>query len=362
MKKWKKYCTVNYKKCIEFNEFGQGVVVINNKKYYVDNMIPGEDAILEIFYEQNEYGKAKIIFLKNQSDKRSLDYQHPKLKYGTYSLAHLKDKFQDEYKMNQVKAVFKNNFVDNIKVLNRNNYRNKVVLHNGGFMAKNPRVTLSTEYFDLMDYDFSKFKDAKGDIIIRKLDDVIYGSPGDQKEVLHTSLGKKFIVNLNSFYQVNTEMSELAYKEIINNVGPTDIVFDLFSGAAVIGIHVSSKAKHIYSVEINDSSCKDALRNININDIKNISFIQSDVKTFLSKNTITPDVVIVDPSRKGLTNDSLKMINNLLAKKIIYLSCNIQTQSRDIKYLSNYRIARIQPFDFFPQTYHIENLVILEKK
>ncbi|RTZ68347.1 MAG: hypothetical protein DSZ21_01910 [Tenericutes bacterium] len=157
-------------------------------------------------------------------------------------------------------------------------------------------------------------------------------------------------------------MATLAYKAIIDEVNKGSIVLDLFGGAAVIGILVSDKAKQVYSVELNKDTHNDALKNIELNKIKNVKAIYGDANTYALENINNADTIIVDPARAGLSEASAKAINNSGAQKIIYLSCNIDTQFRDIKLMDKYEVKKVQPYDFFPQTFHIENLVILEKR
>ena len=216
--------------------------------------------------------------------------------------------------------------------------------------------------FDLMEIDFSKYENDKGVTIIRNLKTSIEGRPGTKIHAEDEVLGKKFKVGLDSFYQVNSEMAELAYAEIISFVPEGSVVFDLFGGAATIGIHVSDKAKKVYSVEINNDSHKDALDNIKLNNIENVEAICGDANAFAVNSKIKPDVIIVDPARAGLSDESSIAINNSGANRIIYLSCNIDTQKQNVDLMTNYKITHIQPYDFFPQTYHIENLIVLDKK
>lgn len=222
--------------------------------------------------------------------------------------------------------------------------------------------TIVPEQFDLMEIDFSKYEGDKGVTIIRNLKTSIEGRPGTKIHAEDEMLGKKFLVGLDSFYQVNSEMAELAYKEIISFVPEDSVVFDLFGGAATIGIHIADKAKKVYSVEINKDSHKDALRNIELNNVTNIEAILGDANHFAMNAPVKADVIVVDPARAGLSEESVEALNNSGAERIIYLSCNIDTQKKDVDGLTNYSIDHIQPYDFFPQTFHIENLLVLNRK
>ena len=361
----RRYCTIDFYKCIGYNSKAQGIVKFHGKNFNVDELLKGEEARLIVYYEDEKGGEARACQIKEESKDRKLPLGHPKMSLGSYQTAHMTDKAQDQWKQDMVERLFNRKALP-IKVGQRTNYRNKVVLHDGGFFppGRGRRFSIkpTPDQWDLMEIDFDKYQDTKGDIIIRRLDTEISGKPGEQLFAEHTMLGKKFSVNLNSFYQVNNEMAELAYKEIIDEVPENSIVYDLFGGAATIGIHVADKAKKVYSVEINKDSHNDAKKNIALNNIDNVEAIMGDANEWVRNNDKNADVVIFDPARSGISEDSANAINKSGVEKIIYLSCNIETQIRDVKRLTNYEIVKIQPYDFFPQTYHVENLVVLTKR
>lgn len=361
----KRYCTLEYLKCFEYNEKGQGIVRYKNKPFFIDNLIVGESARILVFYEYPESGQGKAISLQNISPQRKLALNHPKLELGLYHIAHLTDQAQDDFKQAVIEKVFQKK-VNRIIVGKRTNYRNKVVLSDGGFKPPGKRrkysIIPTEEQFDLMIIDFSKYKNVIGDLIIRRLDSEIVGKPGENLTTTDHFLNKIFQVNLNAFYQINGEMARLVYKQIIDNILPQSIVFDLFAGAATIGICVSDKVKHVYTVEINRQSHEDALVNVQLNHVNNVTPILDDANKWMVQTNIKPEVVIIDPARSGLSQEACEIINTSGAKQIIYLSCNIFTQKRDLDFFTNYQVELIQPYDFFPQTYHIENLIILKKR
>ncbi|MGE9516345.1 MAG: class I SAM-dependent RNA methyltransferase [Solitalea-like symbiont of Tyrophagus putrescentiae] len=306
------------------------------------------------------------MLLKPSVD-RKLPLDHPKLELGVYHIAHLTDQAQDAFKQNRAYSLF-GSITKSIIVGDRTYYRNKVVLTDGGFKPPGWKRKLSIiptkEQFDLMDIDFSKYSVEKGDTIIRRLDYEISGKPGEEKYVTDTFLNKIYRVNLNSFYQVNTNMAKKVYKAIKTFITPNTIVFDLFAGAATIGIFVSDIVNKVYSIEINTESIKDALENKRINKANNVEIIKADANLWLVENgdILQVHTIILDPARSGISPQSAGIINLSQAKRIIYLSCNIDTQKRDIDLLTSYEVVHVQPYDFFPQTYHIENLVVLDKK
>ena len=176
-----------------------------------------------------------------------------------------------------------------------------------------------------------------------------------------------FKISAKSFYQVNSEQAEVLYNEALKMTKPDkdDILFDLYCGIGTIGIFASTKVKKVYGIEIVSDAIKDAEDNAKENNIKNIEFIEGDVeKTFnklLEDKGIYPDIIVVDPPRKGLDENT---INNILAvepKKITYISCNPATLVRDMELLSEkYDADEILPVDMFPYTSACECVTVLK--
>ena len=172
-----------------------------------------------------------------------------------------------------------------------------------------------------------------------------------------------------SFYQVNPVQAEVLYNTAIEmaDLSKDDILFDLYCGIGTIGIFASSYVKKVYGIEIVEQAIEDAKENAKINNVENIEFFAGDVEKIFSnlmeKKQVYPDVIIVDPPRKGLDNNT---INNILAvkpKKVVYISCNPATMVRDMKLLSeNYEISNIQPVDMFPFTSHVECVCVLNRQ
>ena len=173
-----------------------------------------------------------------------------------------------------------------------------------------------------------------------------------------TILGHTYSYSPNGFFQNNLPVYELALKEIKNHI-TTDKALDLYSGVGTIGLSVA-RDRYLILVESNKSAYQESLNNIHgFQNVKSILTKSEDALDY-----ITPDTtVILDPPRAGC---DVKLINKLLEvtpPSIVYLSCNPATQARDISILlDKYQIVEIQPFNFFPRTPHIENLVILSKK
>ncbi|MCI8362087.1 MAG: 23S rRNA (uracil(1939)-C(5))-methyltransferase RlmD [Clostridia bacterium] len=199
---------------------------------------------------------------------------------------------------------------------------------------------------------------------------------GKQNIVLHGDgyiydiLGEyTFKISPMSFYQINPVQAEVLYNIAIEmtELSKEDILFDLYCGIGTIGIFASTHVKKVYGIEIVEEAIKDAKENAKINNIKNIEFYAGDVEkifaNLIEKKQVYPDVIIVDPPRKGLDENT---INNILAvkpRKVVYISCNPATMVRDMKLLEEkYEISEIQPVDMFPFTSHVECVAVLQLK
>lgn len=178
-----------------------------------------------------------------------------------------------------------------------------------------------------------------------------------------------FKISPMSFYQINPIQTEKLYNIAMEKAKLTgnEEVFDLYCGIGTIGIFASKYVKKVYGVEIIPQAIEDAKENAKINNITNAEFMVGDVEFVLSKligeRKIKPDVVFVDPPRRGLDNTTVQNLIKVNPKKIIYISCNPATLVRDLKMLENkFEIRDITPVDLFPWTKHVEVCASLELK
>ena len=198
---------------------------------------------------------------------------------------------------------------------------------------------------------------------------------GDYEIVYHGSgyiydkIGEhKFRISANSFFQTNTLQAEKLYGTALEyaELKGDEVIYDLYSGAGTIAIYVSGLEKEVFGFEAVESSIFDANANLEINEVKNVKFIQADLyKSFLSftETLPKPDVIILDPPRSGMHKNTVYDVLKLSPEKIVYVSCNPTTQVRDIQLIveSGYKLIKIRPVDMFPHTYHIENVALLLK-
>ncbi len=198
----------------------------------------------------------------------------------------------------------------------------------------------------------------------------------DEQEILSGSgfvedklCGKRFLISPQSFYQINHSQTERLYDLALDMAGlkNTDTMLDCYCGIGTIGIIASDRVKKVIGVEINSRAISDAKENVKLNNITNAEFVNDDAGRFmqkLSEKGEKPSVVMLDPARAGCDRRFLQSLTKLSPERIVYISCNIETQERDVKYLcsNGYCVSRVSPVDMFPHTTHIENIVAMKKK
>ena len=178
-----------------------------------------------------------------------------------------------------------------------------------------------------------------------------------------------FKISPASFYQVNPSQAEKLYKIGVDaaDITKEDVVFDLYCGIGTISLFMAQYAKKVYGIEIVEQAVKDAVENAKMNGINNAEFIAGDVENVLDDlinvQKIMPDIVMVDPPRRGLDKTSIKNMLEIKPKKIVYISCNPATLMRDLKELEGaYEIKSIKPVDMFPFTGHVECVALMGRK
>ena len=197
---------------------------------------------------------------------------------------------------------------------------------------------------------------------------------GDREIVLYgkgyiedTLCGCVFQISPKSFYQINPVQTEILYNKAIEMAGlkGNEAVLDAYCGIGTISLIVSSKVKNVIGVELNKDAVKDAIKNAKRNDIKNAYFYADDAGNFmadLAKEKKSVDVVFMDPPRSGSDERFLSSLVQLSPEKVIYISCNPVTQAHDLDFLirNGYIVGEIQPVDMFPQTSHVESIILLQ--
>ena len=192
----------------------------------------------------------------------------------------------------------------------------------------------------------------------------IYGAD----EITDTMCGNKILISPPSFYQINTKQAERVYAKALEYAAPlpTDILADLYCGMGTIGLSMADKVRAVVGVEIVPEAVGDAKRNAEVNEKRNAEFYCGDAgKVFaaLRSRGCSPDIIVVDPPRKGCSIETLDVIVEAAPKKIVMISCNPSTAARDCKWLSGngYKLEKICGADFFPRTAHVECVVLLTR-
>ena len=198
---------------------------------------------------------------------------------------------------------------------------------------------------------------------------------GEQSRVLYGCgyieedlCGFRFRISPKAFYQINPIQTEVLYNKAIEyaELSGKETVLDAYCGTGTIGIIASRHAGAIVGVELNADAVKDANVNAKLNNVENIKFYCADAGKFMVEAANSGekyDVVIMDPPRAGASLEFLRSLVTLAPDKVVYISCNPETQARDLSFLTRkgYKVRRIQPVDMFPHTEHVETIVLLTK-
>jgi 23S rRNA (uracil1939-C5)-methyltransferase len=210
-------------------------------------------------------------------------------------------------------------------------------------------------------------------VINQKANDTIYDQDvicfAGRDHIFEEMEGLQFKINAKSFYQTNSAQAYELYKATRDFADLTgkELVYDLYTGTGTIAQFVSKKAKKVIGIESVPEAIMDAKENAEHNNIKNVEFFVGDMKTVFNDGFINthgqPDVVITDPPRDGMHKLVVEQLLKVAPNKIVYVSCNSATQARDLSLLNNeYKVVKMQPVDMFPQTHHVENIVLLHKR
>lgn len=202
--------------------------------------------------------------------------------------------------------------------------------------------------------------------VLGETNTTLYGA-----DVIHDRLcGLDFAISPNSFYQVNPLQTQVLYQTALRFAGLTgnETVVELYSGIGTISLCAAQQARRVIAVEVVADAVRDARQNAASNGVRNAEFMQGDAAQLASKlaeQGIRPDVVIIDPPRKGSATQTLNAIIKMQPKRLVYVSCNPATLARDARYLADtgslYPTA-VQPVDMFPGTGHVETVVLMSKK
>ena len=222
-----------------------------------------------------------------------------------------------------------------------------------------------TERYSIIKSVVHNYNNKETNTILGDRNSALYGD----SKITDRMLGIEYTISPKSFYQINKEQTRYLYTKIGKYAGLTgkETVYDLYCGIGSIGLYLAKKANKVVGVESVNAAVKDARANAKNNNILNIKFVTGkaeEVAGELIEKHGKPDIVIVDPPRKGCEPGLLQTIKDMDPKKIIYVSCNPSTLARDLKILcegKRFKPGRIQPVDMFPFTSHVETVCMLER-
>ena len=292
-------------------------------------------------------------------------------------------KIQDKLSQEIANDIFDFIVKNNIKVYDEKNLTGSIrhIVIRIGKRTNEVMITLVTntekieKEQELVEFITAKYQEIK--IIAKNINskntNVILGNKTEilfGEGYIYDYLGEfKFKISPMSFYQVNPIQTEKLYSKAVKYAELTgnETVFDLYCGIGTIGIFASKNVKKLYGIETVPEAIEDAWQNAKINNLENAEFFVGDVEKtlpeFIKERNINPDVVFVDPPRKGCDKTALDTLLQIKSKRIVYVSCNPATLARDLKILEEkYEIKEISICDMFPFTHHIESVVALSLK
>ena len=389
------------------NDNGDGVGRVLGKVIFIPKTLPGDLVSVKIVKEYKNYIKGDVLEYLKYSDKRSLVSCPYYYECGGCQIMGLDYESQLAYKKDKVINILKKyaNIDFNPSIVGSDNYhyRNKITIQvKDGEMGLykvgsndlvsinrcllvsdnvNSLIRLIKGNLDLINMEQIIIREAFNQLMVKfvgkidrsillerimpyvnslYLNDELLG--GD--ECLKDRLGDyQFLVSPNSFFQVNHNQTINLYDQVKKYLGEDNgRVLDLYCGTGSIGIYVSKCCECVDGIEVSSSSVGDANNNILLNNLDNVFVELGDVSKVLEISN-DYDCVIVDPPRSGLDKRTKSILKQMQCSKVIYVSCDPITLARDLKELQEvYDVIDITLFDMFPNTYHVESVVLMKLK
>lgn len=362
---------------IDYDHHGRGMAKINDKIVFIPNTMIGEKVKIKITKNKKNYMEGKVIEYIEENKNRVKNLCPYYEKCGGCDILHIPYNEQLLYKENKIKNIVSRYLKDDIHINNivksdkQFNYRNKVTLHTNnnkiGYYEKNSNNIIPINNCLLLNptlNNYIKTIDKTNEKLVLRTNgiDIL----DDNNSSIIKNIGKyKYLVSLKSFFQVNDNVTYKLYEKIKEYCNSTkeDTILDLYCGTGTIGIYLSEYCNKVLGIEINKQAIIDANKNKDLNNINNIEFIAEDVSKIINKIKFKPSIIVVDPPRAGLDEKTIKEIIKINPNKLIYVSCDPMTLVRDLNILKYYfNIKEITPFDMFPNTYHVESVVLMNRK
>ena len=384
---------------------GRGISYYNDKIIFIYDALIDEEVEVEITKETSKYYEGKVVKyikpsinriqpkcpyinecggcnLMHMSFDQQMDFKKNKLKDILYKYAGIEDidiKFiesnKDLFYRNKIELKVHNNTysyynhdshesVDIARCLLANNTINEIIDYHSFMNIRNGDITIRSNYKDelllVINCDHFEFFNEPPHNVVGV---VVNGKMQYGNNYFFDMIGDyKFKVSYDAFFQINNYIANEIFK-ILNNNLEGNVLLDLYCGSGVMGISMKDKVNKIIGIEKIDNAIKDANDNANLNGVKDFKYYVGDTSDVLNKINDDIDVVIVDPPRSGLNDKTLNELLMIKPNMIGYVSCDPMTLARDINVLKEqYNIKKIYGLDMFPNTYHVETVMILEKK
>lgn len=226
-------------------------------------------------------------------------------------------------------------------------------------------VARLTDTFPFVKSIIQNINDQRTNVILGKRSKTLYGND----YIIDTIGDLQFAISAKSFYQVNPTQTKVLYEKALEfaAVGADDIVIDAYCGIGTISLFLAQQAKKVYGVEIVPEAIADAKENAKRNNMDNTEFVVGQAEKVMpwwTKQGLRPDVIVVDPPRKGCDEALLQAMLDMNPKRIVYVSCNPSTLARDLRFLEDggFKTQEVQPVDMFPQTAHVECVSVLSRE
>ena len=400
-------------KIVRLNNEGEGVAIFDGLVIFVPGTLIDEEVKIRITDMKKNYAKGEIVKILIPSNKRRIPVCPFYEKCGSCNLMHMDYEEQLEFKRTKVIGIFKkvSNIDVNINKVNTFNnlyYRNKVVFRvdqdkigyyipktntlvditeclicdkqinevlnrlrtfikeNKNHKIKEVMIRVAREEvmvsLDKINEEYlDKIKDLFKDITSLYIDnELIIGIPSINQKMNDLV----FDISPKSFFQVNVETASKLYEYALKDVIDKNITVDLYCGTGTITMLLANKSRRVIGIEVVEDAVKDAENNLLLNSIENVEFKLGRVEDLIDElKDLNIDTLVMDPPRSGSDKKSLRALLKIKPKEIIYISCNPVTLARDYNVIKNlYNIKEIELFDMFPNTYHVETVMILEKK
>ena len=372
---------------------GMGIVNITpTYPLYVADALPGEKITIEVTQVDKFSGYAKVLQRLVASDQRqNSDRQYlighltsGFYRRGTHDLVPMTDYFVNDAKIDQAIVVVRD-ILEKYQIsafdpdrqtgairyimIRRGYYSHElmvVLVSNDATIPHEADViaALRAELPELKSLIFN-FSPKKDFVLLSPNNRTLWG-----EDAIHdTLLGYQFVIGPNSFYQVNPQTTEVLYDLAAQKaqLQPTDTVIDAYSGIGTIGITVANRVKQVLGVEVVPGAVADAQHNMRLNGIQNATYLLADAPEqfkIWEAAQLQPEVVFVDPPRRGLTSELIQATVDMGPERLVYISCNPVTLARDAAEIvqKGYQIeGPVQPVDQFPQTSHVESITVFKK-